>query len=124
MDGKNKLKIGEIFVKQGYILSHQLEEALKEQKVTGEKVGEFLIRKGWLTQQELEEALKTPGIHVFDPNTYIIDSEVIKLVPKDFAIQYKLLPIFKKDDILTVAMADPTDMVLIDKISLLTPVCY
>jgi type IV pilus assembly protein PilB len=114
-------KIGEIFVEQGYINPHQLTEALEEQKVTGEKLGEVMMRKGWITGQQLSRVLATQvGISTFDLSNYLIDPEVIKLIPQDIAIKYKVIPVFKMNYVLTVAMADPTNVFVIDELSRIT----
>ncbi len=114
-------KIGEILVEQGYLTLHQVEEALEEQKTTGEKVGEVLVRKGWLAPEELSRALATQlGVSSFDLANYIISAEVIKLIPQDIAIKYKVIPVFKVGNTLTVAMIDPSNVFLIDELQNIT----
>jgi len=50
--------IGEIFVERGFISSHQLSEALEEQKLSGRKLGEILVAKGNLSRIRLWDALE------------------------------------------------------------------
>ncbi len=114
---KDRMRIGEILTGAGYITDEQLEKALKEQIVTGEKLGEILINKGWITKEELEGALaKQIGVSRFDLASYIVDPEVIRLIPEHLARQYKLIPVFKTGDVLTVAMGDPTNVFVIDEL--------
>jgi hypothetical protein len=49
--------LGELLVKAGRISTRQLEDALLEQKRTGEKLGEVLIRLGFITGSELDAVL-------------------------------------------------------------------
>ena len=108
-------------MEQGYITSAQLEEALEEQKITGEKLGEIMIRKGWISQEVLNQALANQaGVSTFDLSTYIIDPEVIKLIPEEVATKYKVVPVFRIDNTLTVAMVDPNNVFVIDELSRIT----
>jgi len=114
-------RLGEFLVEEGYITPHQLEEALKEQKVTGEKLGEVLVRNGWISQEELNHMIATKlGISEFSLANYIIPQEIIKLVPQDVALRYKVIPVFKVGNTLTVAMADPTNVFIIDELTRIT----
>ena len=114
-------KLGEILVEEGVITLLQLQEALEEQKLTGEKLGEILIKKSLLGQEELDRTLnKQKGIARFDLANYIIELSLLKLIPEDFARKYKLLPVFLIENTLTVAMADPTNVFIIDELQRLT----
>jgi type IV pilus assembly protein PilB len=114
-------RLGEIVVEQGLITSKQLQEALEEQKITGEKLGEILIRRGLVTKDAFENCLSIQsGIASFDLSSHIIDPELLKLLPEDFARKYKLIPVFVIENVLTVAMADPTYIFIIDEIQRMT----
>jgi type IV pilus assembly protein PilB len=114
-------KIGELLIDQGLITQSQLNEALVEQKASGGKLGEILIKKGWLSREELERSLATQrGISTFNLSGYIIEQEVIKLIPEEFARKYKLIPVFIIENTLTVAMADPNNVFIIDEIQRIT----
>jgi type IV pilus assembly protein PilB len=62
----------------------------------------------------MSEATDIPYVNLAN---YIIDAEVVKLVPEAVAQKYKAMPIFKIGDSLTVAMVDPKDIVAIDELS-------
>ena len=62
-----------------------------------------MIRKGWISQEVLNQALANQaGVSTFDLSTYIIDPEVIKLIPEEVATKYKVVPVFRIDNTLTV----------------------
>jgi type IV pilus assembly protein PilB len=110
-------RIGEILIESGLINETQLSEALAEQRVTGHKLGEILIKKGWLTLEEIEKSLiHQKGITSFNLSGYIIEPEVVKLIPEEFARKYKLMPVFIIENTLTVAMTDPENVFIIDEI--------
>jgi len=114
-------KIGEVLVEQGLLLESQVEEVLKEQKQTGEKIGEILVRKGWLNLEERERYLSMQsGITTFNLSSYLISPEVFKLVPEDFARKYKVVPVFLIENILTIAMSEPNNVMIIDELRRMT----
>jgi len=108
-------------VKEGFITPQQLKEALEEQKVTQEKLEDILVKKGWVTTQEITRILAMEtGVSTFDISSYIIDPEVIKLIPEEVAIKYKVIPVFKIGNTLTVAMSNPHNVFIIDELNRIT----
>jgi len=55
-----------------------------------------------------------------DLDNYLIDGKVIGLVPKSLAQRYQMIPLFKIDNTLTVAMADPHNIHALDEVMLKT----
>lgn len=114
-------KIGEILLEQHLISQAHLDDAIAEQKVTGEKLGEVLIRKGLISREELEHCLALQsGVSSFNLSSYIIESSVVKLIPEDFARKYNVMPIFLTENTLTVATTDPSNVFIIDELQRIT----
>lgn len=113
-----KLVIDDL-VKKGMITKEQLEEAKETSKKTGLPFDKVLIKKGIITEENiaavLSERLNLPFMDLSD---YLIDASVIKLVPESLAHKYKLIPLFKIEETLTVAMADPRDINALDQVRL------
>lgn len=108
-------------MEQGIITQQQLDDALSEQKVTGEKLGEVLIRKGLLSREELEHCLGLQsGIVSFNLSSFIIEPNIVKLIPEDFARKYNIMPVFLTENILTVAASDPSNVFIIDELQRIT----
>ena len=109
-------RIGDILLKQGLINNHQLEKAIKEQN-TGDKrkLGKILVEQGDLSKEELNEVLEyIYETEFIDLSNYIIDPDVISIIPEKIALQYKLIPISRNNGELTIAMANPLDVYAID----------
>lgn len=53
-------------------------------------------------------------------DNYIIEPEALKLIPEELARKYKMIPIFKIRDTLTLAMADTSNIVALDEAKLLS----
>ena len=109
-------RIGEILISQGLITPQQLEEALKIQKEGNEKrLGEILVEIGAISKEELYETLQyICETEYVDLSNYVIDPEVISVIPEKIALQFKLIPISKNDDELIIAMANPLDVYAVD----------
>jgi len=121
MAEQERKRIGDLLIEHGYITLNQLEEALEEQRVTGEKLGEIVVKKGWVSHPEMRRLLAMQaGVSAFDLSSYIIDPEVIQLIPEEIAIKYKVIPIFKVNYTLTVAMIDPNNVFVIDELQRIT----
>ncbi len=111
-------RIGEILISQGSINPQQLEEALKIQKEGNKKrLGEILVEIGVISKEELYETLQyICETEYVDLSNYVIDPEVISVIPEKIALQFKLIPISKNEDEdeLVIAMANPLDVYAID----------
>lgn len=114
-------RIGEILLEQHLISQQQLDDALAEQKVTGEKLGDCLIRKGLVSREEIEHCLALQsGVSSFNLSSYIIEPDVVKLIPEAFARKYNVMPIFLTENTLTVATVDPSNVFIIDELQRIT----
>lgn len=114
-------KLGEILVKDRIITQEELESALKEQDRTGESLGQILIKKGLTTEWEIAAALgKQLNVPFITLSHYEIDEEVIKSIPEEIIRKYKIVPVDKTGNTLTVALADPSNIYLLDELRILT----
>lgn len=116
-----KGRLGERLIKAGVISEEQLELALKEQKRTGEFLGELLQHLGFATEEAISSVLADQaGVSKIDLANYLIDTEVLNLVPEDFARKYKLIPLSLEDNRLTIAMANSFDVFALDEVQKMT----
>ena len=101
------------------ISEDQLQIALKEQEKTrGEKtIGAILVEMGFVSEGALGEILsESTGIKKFDIRSAMIDSKLVKKIPKEFANHNKLIAVSSTEDSVNVAMADIFDIVAVDQI--------
>jgi type IV pilus assembly protein PilB len=109
-------RIGDILIEQGLITPQQLEEVLKMQSAGNKKrIGEILVELGTISREELFEVLQyVYETEYVDLSNYVIDPEVISLIPEKVALQFRLIPLSINDNELVVAMANPLDVYAID----------
>lgn len=121
MDHYKTLKLGDLLVKSAVITEEQLKIALEIQKETRQKIGEILIDQGYVSSRQIVEVLEYQlGIPQVDLTKYNIDAEIPKILTEDFSRKNSVLPISKSGMILTVAMADPLNIILINDLEIIT----
>lgn len=104
-------------VRDGIVEYETLEKAEELANVQRINIGQALINSGVLTEDTLlkflESKLHIPYVNLED---YTPDPKCFKFISFPDARRYKIIPLFKIEDVLTVAMSDPLDLFAIDKI--------
>ena len=114
-------RLGELLVAEGVISSDQLQDALREQRRTKERLGHVLARRGLVTEERLVELLcKEHGLSSVSVEQASIAADVLALVPAHIARKYEVLPLSRASGTLTLAMADPNNVVAMDEIAAMT----
>ena len=125
--GKKKKRIGEKFMDMGLITPDQLNVALHEQKKTGKMLGETLVELGFLGSDMLTHFLsQVMGYEEFDPQGTVVDPEALKIIDKKDAVKFRVIPVSLSEQTgeLTIAMADPDDIMALDSIKQIIPKGY
>lgn len=104
-------------VRDGLVEYDTLDKAQKLAAVQGVNIGQALIASGIIDEATLlkflEKKLHIPYVNLED---YSLDPKCLKYINFADARKYNVIPLFKIEDVLTVAMADPLDLFVIDKI--------
>ena len=104
-------------VRDGIVSYETLEKADELANVQKINIGQALINSGILAEETLlkflESKLHIPYVNLED---YQPDEKCFKFVSFADARRYRIIPLFKIEDVLTVAMADPLDLFAIDKV--------
>ena len=114
-------RIGELLVSEGLITRDQLTSALAEQRSSGGRLGYTLVKLGLVEELTLTRLLarqyKIPAVDLTKSD---IDPALVRLVPAEIAIQHLVLPLKREGRVLYVAMADPTNIRVIDDLKFRT----
>ncbi|MGB4223926.1 MAG: type IV-A pilus assembly ATPase PilB [Syntrophorhabdus sp.] len=115
------LRLGDLLVKMSRITEQQLIEALKVQKNEGGKLGEIIINMNFITEKGILEALSDQfGIPQINLDQTEINPDVIPLIPLNTIRRFHIMPIRKMNNMLTIAISDPTKAFDLKEIKLLT----
>ena len=114
-------RIAELLVRGGIVSRDQLIQAQEKERDNGSSVIRELVRLGFTTEDTLTEFLaKQFNIEKVDLNPSEIEDSVFSLVPPQLVQKHQLVPVKLLGSTLTVAMADPTDLVAINEVKFIT----
>ncbi len=119
-----KKRLGELLIERKIINRKQLEHALNVQQEKGGLIGQLLVHLKYATEESIAQALTAQyGFPYLPLNSYEIDPDVVKIVPKNVALQFCLIPIDKIGNNLTIAMSDPLNNLAVEDIELVSGLC-
>lgn len=114
-----KMPLGKRLMIKGLISKDQLETALKEQSRQGDKkqmLGKILVNMGFITESALAEVLtEASGVKAFDFKHAVLDSNLIKKVPREVAQRCKGVPVSIEGKEISVALTDIYNIVALDQ---------
>jgi type IV pilus assembly protein PilB len=114
-------RLGETLLRDGLLSREQLTQALLEQKASKQRLGFVLVKMGLVPELEITKVLarqfRMPAV---DLSRFEVDPKILKLVPGDMATKGVVLPLKREGRTLTVAMADPSDMGLLEDLKFVT----
>jgi len=111
----------EILLRDALVTPEALERALEEKRRSGGELTRILLRLKLVDEDQLSVALSEAlSIPLINLNLFRIDPGLLKLIPRETAEKYSLIPISKLNDQLTIAMVDPFDMITIDNVKAMT----
>ena len=107
--------LGQLLVKKGFLTEDQLWEVNDAQKQSDEALSTIAVGMGLVDAQQMSlaqgELFGLPVVNVMDQP---IADNVIAMVPETMASVYKVIPVSFKDEVLTVAMANPEHLQTLD----------
>jgi hypothetical protein len=101
------LNLGEILVKHGWITWDQLAKTLEIQRSSGRRLGDILLDEKFINKKDLFRGVAIQSDMTFvDFDKISIPQEVVNLVSKRIALDYKVMPLVKRGSELLIATAD------------------
>ena len=111
----------ELLLEGGLVSSEGLQAAVAQAASRSLPLKQVLLQQGLVTEQDLMTLLAGHhGMATIDLTNYSIKPEAIQLVPESLARKQTLIPVFRIDDVLTLAVADPLDFFALDEVRLKT----
>jgi type IV pilus assembly protein PilB len=114
-------KLGQMLVEAGVLSEQSLRAALAEQRRWGGTLGRTLVDMKLVNEPELVRVLAAQlHLQTVDLDHIEIHPSVLDLVPGELAEQYSLVPFAQPMKFLDVAMAEPTNLGIIDELRIRT----
>jgi type IV pilus assembly protein PilB len=114
-------KLGQMLVTDEIISSNDLDKAMRQSQETGASLGRVLVDLGLASEWEMAAALgKQLNVPFITLSHYEIDRSVLDSIPEEIVRRYKIVPVDKTGDTLTIALSDPSNIYLLDELRLLT----
>ena len=116
-----QMKLGEILVRRSRITPEKLAEALRIQKETSKPLGKLLVEQDIISEEELiyilGEQLGIPHIWL---RKGMVDPRIVHILSKEKALHYQVIPMFRVNNVLTLATADPHFYFAFDEVRKIT----
>ncbi len=111
--------LGQLLVEKGVISEDQLRITLLEQSKRHLPLGRLMVGLGFLSEATIRDVMaESVGQESVDLSNSIVDAAAIKLIPKEMARRFLLLPLAldKNERTLTLAIADPDNIIALDQV--------
>lgn len=120
-----KTFLGSMLIDEGIITKKQLEEALAKQKKTSggsmSLLGQSLVELGYCSEDDIARVMaKKAGVSFLSLDEKPVDITAANLITPDMAVKYKALPVSFDNGKLMVAMMNPSDIITMDDLRILT----
>ena len=110
-------KIADVLVADGLLSRAQVEELIEQQKKEGTRLLKLITEKALVSDIDMAvsmgRVLNTPPINL---SRITIPLELVELIPRDMAMNHKVLPVSRLGNKLFLAMADPLNVLAVDDV--------
>ena len=114
-------RLGDVLIREGLLTRAKCDQALAEQRSSGHRLGYVLVKLGLVPELEITKILaRQHRMPAVDLSRFEVDPKILKLIPADLAHKQVVLPLKREGRTLTVAMADPTNMGLVEDLKFIT----
>ncbi|MBA4157182.1 MAG: type IV-A pilus assembly ATPase PilB [Gemmatimonadetes bacterium] len=114
-------RLGDHLVRDGLVSQEQLDKALEDARSNSSRIGFSLVKLGFIGEQDLALALaRQHRLPAVDLDRVNLDTKLLKLIPAEIAMKHLVIPLRRVGRTLTVAMANPSDLGVIDDLKFIT----
>jgi type IV pilus assembly protein PilB len=120
--GRSTRMIGEVVVDLGFSDAETVEDAVAAAREQGRPTGLVLVERGILRHDQLARVVAERfGLDFVDLSVYDLDMGAVNLISVQAAKRYQAVPVgYTDDSSLVLAMANPTNVLTIDDIGMMT----
>ena len=110
--------LADILVDLGFVSAEKVAETRREAQAAGVGVVDLLVANKAVKPADVTQAKASHfGAEVVNLSELKIADDVIAAIPRNIARKYRVVPIYKHDSSITIAIADPSDLDTIDSLT-------
>src|SRR6476659_8632193 len=112
--------LADILVGQGVLTKQAVEDVVSRLKGTPTALGQTLVCEGLLSEDQLAQALAVQYGLPYDPLTsFQVDPRYYETISVKLMQRFPFIPISERDSVLTIAVADPHNLLGLDELELM-----
>lgn len=116
-----RVELADVLLRQGLINQQDLKKAQEYQGEKGGTLSEVLVRLKFVKEEQVVIGLAEQlGIPHMKLSHYILDPKVMKMIPARVVRKEKVIPLSRSGNTLTIATADPLNVLMIDNLRAIT----
>gem|GEM_PF-6639816 len=116
---REKIRLGDLLLREGVIDEERLNRALSVQKETQKRIGRVLVELNFISEEKICEVLShqlnIPKVDIKDIEFSFFDKRLLSIIKRK-----RILPISKNNNSIILAMSDPLDVITMDDIRRIT----
>jgi general secretion pathway protein E/type IV pilus assembly protein PilB len=110
--------LADILVDLGFVAADKVAELRVEAKAAGVGLVDLMVANKVVRSEHVTQAKAAHfGAEVVNLAELKIADDVIATIPRHIARKYRAIPVFKHDNVVTVALADPSDLDTVDSLA-------
>ena len=117
----SRVSLTDVLLKEGFITDEDLKKAEQYQRDNGGVLSCILVKLELVTEEQIVVGLAEQlGIPHMKLTNYKLDPQVVELLPERMIRKDKVIPLSQSGNTLTVATADPLNVLMIDDLKAIT----
>jgi type IV pilus assembly protein PilB len=113
-------QLGDILVRKGELDRHEMARVAVEARAAGERLGEFLVASGLVYEDAVAQALAEQfGLRYTNIDQRDLHPALANVLPVEVAKRLSVVPLSFSSDCVIIAVADPTDVYMVDELRML-----
>jgi type IV pilus assembly protein PilB len=114
-------RIADALVEDGLLSATQVQELLEQQKKEGARLVKLIVDKSYVSEQDLAVSMgRVLNVLPINITRVNILPEIAELLPRDTALNHKVIPVSRLENKLFLAMADPLNVLALDDVKRMT----
>lgn len=116
-----RMNLAKLLVREGLVSAAQVKESVESGTDAGYGVTESLVARGYVTENQIVAFLSREyGVPAMDIDGCETDESLLELVPGGTALEKFLVPISLEGTVLTIAVSDPSNILMLDDLGFIT----